>query len=48
LESDGTFFQQERIPEPLEVLAALCALPSREMARIRLPQGIREFPFEPF
>ena len=42
------FFPRERIPEALAGLAALCAPPPRGTARIRLPQGIREFPFEPF
>jgi hypothetical protein len=42
------FFPRERVPEALEGLAARCAPPPRGTARIRLPQGIREFPFEPF
>jgi hypothetical protein len=42
------FFPRERVPEALEGLAARCAPPRRETARICLPQGIREFPFEPF
>jgi hypothetical protein len=42
------FFPRERVPEALEGLAALCAPPPRRTAFIHLPQGIREFPFEPF
>ncbi len=42
------FFPRERVPEALEGLAARCAPPRCGTARIHLPQGIREFPFEPF
>lgn len=41
------YFPRERIPEALQGLAAMCVPPPRT-AHIRLPQGIREFPFAPF
>lgn len=41
------YFPRERIPEALQGLAAMCARPP-QTAHIRLPQGIREFPFDPF
>lgn len=41
------YFPRERIPEALGGLSAICT-PPRQRARIRLPQGVCEFPFEPF